>query len=72
MSDLVERLRAYRPTNEWGDGVHHMICDEAAAEIERLREALEQIAAGNFGKHESWQAKRARRALAKENASAEG
>lgn len=37
---LTSRLRAYRPTNEWGDGVHHVICDEAAAEIERLRGLL--------------------------------
>lgn len=34
--DLVGRLRAYRPPNEWGDGVNHVICDEAAARIEAL------------------------------------
>ncbi len=34
--DLVGRLRSYRPTNEWGDGVHHVICTEAAARIEAL------------------------------------
>ena len=43
---IVERLRAYRPTSEWGDPIHHVICDEAAATIaaqaaenERLRAA---------------------------------
>ncbi|WP_454798609.1 hypothetical protein [Novosphingobium lindaniclasticum] len=39
-SDLVERLREYRPRDEWGDGVHHVICTEAADEIERLAVAL--------------------------------
>lgn len=34
---LVERLRAYRSFDEWNDnGCRHSICDEAAAEIERL------------------------------------
>lgn len=33
---LVERLRSYRPTNEWGDPCHHVICDAAASAIERL------------------------------------
>jgi len=28
---MCERLAAYRPQNEWGDGVRHVICDEAAA-----------------------------------------
>jgi len=28
--ELAARLLAYRPTDEWGDGVHHVICDEAA------------------------------------------
>lgn len=48
--DLIERLRVYRPWDEWGDGCHHVICDEAAdrlealsAENERLRRALEPI-----------------------------
>lgn len=40
MVDLVERLRTYRPANEWGDGVEHTICNEAADEIERLRAAM--------------------------------
>lgn len=41
MSDsLVERLRSYRPTNEWGDDVHHVICDEAAARIQALETSL--------------------------------
>lgn len=30
---LVERLRTYRPANEWGDPVHHTICDEAASRL---------------------------------------
>lgn len=49
--DLVGRLRAYRPPNEWGDGVNHVICDEAAARIEaleaenrKLREAIKPFA----------------------------
>lgn len=33
---LKERLKTYRPTNEWGDPVHHMIVDEALARIEEL------------------------------------
>ncbi|MUO77668.1 hypothetical protein GOZ78_01975 [Agrobacterium vitis] len=40
--DIVERLRTYRPTDEWGDGVHHTICDEAANEITRLSNELRQ------------------------------
>lgn len=40
MDDLVERLRSYRPTNEWGDGIHHVICDEAAARIQALETSL--------------------------------
>ena len=47
---LVKRLRAYRPTNEWGDGVHHTICDEAADTITELLEALEAIVA-HFDTH---------------------
>lgn len=39
--ELVRRLEAYRPTNEWGDPVHHVIIDEAAACI---REMVEKIA----------------------------
>jgi len=31
---LVAKLLAYRPTNEWGDGVHHVICTEAATALE--------------------------------------
>lgn len=37
-ADLIERLEAYRPTNEWGDPVHHVIADEAAACIRELVE----------------------------------
>lgn len=43
MSDIVPRLRAYRPFNEWGDGVRHTICDEAADEIERLRSRVAEL-----------------------------
>jgi len=32
-SALIERLEKYCPTNEWGDKVHHTICDEAAAAL---------------------------------------
>lgn len=35
--DIAARLRRYRPRDEFGDPVKHTICDEAAAEIERLR-----------------------------------
>ena len=48
MSDLLslaERLRAYRPMNEWGDGVHHVICDEAADAIEALLTERDEAAA---------------------------
>jgi len=39
MTDIVERLRTFdtRKMDAWG------ICDEAADEIERLREALRKI-----------------------------
>lgn len=37
--DISQRLLQYRPTDEWGNPVHHTICDEAAREIERLRNA---------------------------------
>lgn len=30
---LVERLETYRSRNEWGDPVHHTICDEAATAL---------------------------------------
>jgi hypothetical protein len=43
MTELVQRLRDYRPTNEWGDGVHHVICDEAADEIQRLRAGIKRL-----------------------------
>jgi len=33
---LADRLRTYRPTDEWGDGVHHAICTEAADTIAAL------------------------------------
>ncbi|WP_113132718.1 hypothetical protein [Rhizobiales bacterium] len=37
MSDLAERLRRYRPRDDWGVGEHHTICDEAAEHIEQLQ-----------------------------------
>ncbi len=37
LNDIAARLRRYRPRDEFGDPVKHTICDEAAAEIERLR-----------------------------------
>lgn len=37
-ADLIERLESYRPTNEWGDPIHHAIIDEAAACIRALVE----------------------------------
>ena len=42
---LEERLRKYRPTDEWGDGVRHVICDDAADLIEALRTRAEQAEA---------------------------
>ena len=36
--ELAGRLEAYRPTNEWGDPVHHVITDEAAACIREMVE----------------------------------
>ena len=35
-SGLVNRLRSYRPADEWGDPVHHVICDSAANRIQSL------------------------------------
>ncbi len=43
MVDLIERLRGYRPQNEWGDGVKHTICNEAADEIERLHAGIKRL-----------------------------
>lgn len=42
MADLVERLKRYCPRDEYGDPTRHPICDEAAAEIERLRRELDE------------------------------
>ena len=39
--DLIERLRAYRPRDEWGDGCRHFICDEAADRLEALSAEVE-------------------------------
>ncbi|MBX4889824.1 hypothetical protein [Rhizobium bangladeshense] len=44
-SDIIERLRRYRPTDEWGDGVHHMICDEAASALTRAKAEVEWLQA---------------------------
>lgn len=46
MDDMVERLRSYRPTNEWGDGIHHVICTEAAARITELETSLAEAEGG--------------------------
>ena len=40
--ELVGRLESYRPTNEWGDPVHHAIIDEAAACIREMVEKGER------------------------------
>lgn len=39
--EIVERLKKYRPPNNWGDRSHHTICDEAASTIASLAAALE-------------------------------
>ena len=57
MTDIVERLRRWGgPTRPYGSISD--TCDEAAARIERLRAALEQINVG-----EGWAALIARAAL---------
>jgi hypothetical protein len=43
VSDIVERLRAYAKNQARWVNIEDT-CEEAAAEIERLREALERIA----------------------------
>lgn len=40
MSDLVERLRTYTHEDNDGYSISHIICDEAADEITRLRQQL--------------------------------
>lgn len=40
MQALIERLEKYSPTNEWGDKVHHTICDEAAMALRDLTELV--------------------------------
>jgi hypothetical protein len=53
MTDIVERLKGYRTVNRDYDGYeHHVICDEAAAEITRLRALVEEMgkALGPFAK----------------------
>jgi hypothetical protein len=41
-SEIVQRLRKYRPTDDWGQPCQHTICDEAADHIEALEAALKQ------------------------------
>lgn len=66
MSDIVERLRRYSyrqgTEDEQGQLIHELASDlhEAADEIERLRDALEDIA-GYTGR--SWAKDKARKAL---------
>lgn len=45
MTDLVQRLRDYWTEDETHFEIRHSICDEAADEIERLRERAEQAEA---------------------------
>lgn len=43
ISDIVERLREYRPTDEWGVGVRHTMCDEAADYIEAMERRIAEL-----------------------------
>jgi hypothetical protein len=54
MTDIVERLIAYRPTNDWGGGVHHTICTEAAGEIKSLRARAEKAEADHQQSSREW------------------
>lgn len=54
MSDLLERLRRYRPRDDWGVGEHHTICDEAAGEIERLSRELAELREMSVDKARAW------------------
>jgi len=36
VAGLVERLKTYRPCDEWGQPIHHTICDEAANALTAL------------------------------------
>lgn len=36
LMELVGRLESYRPTNEWGDPIHHVIIDMLDSEVERF------------------------------------
>ncbi|WP_313350206.1 hypothetical protein [Paracoccus sp. (in: a-proteobacteria)] len=40
MTTWLSGYATNRDRDEWGDPVHHVICDEAADEIARLRAAL--------------------------------
>ena len=44
MSDIVERLRAFEGSDELGNG-DFAVCEEAAAEITRLRAELARVTA---------------------------
>lgn len=59
VGELVERLRGYRPANEWGDPVQHTICDEAASALARVakerdeaRATLDEVCLSN---RQEWQ-----------------
>ncbi|ANL02638.1 hypothetical protein [Rhizobium phage RHEph18] len=44
-SEIVQRLRKYRPTDDWGQPCQHTICDEAADHIEALETAAKAVIA---------------------------
>lgn len=59
VAGVVERLRGYRPANEWGDPVQHTICDEAASALARVakerdeaRATLDEVCLSN---RQEWQ-----------------
>lgn len=56
MADLVERLKRYCPRDEYGDPTRHPICDEAAAEIERLQRELSELRSVSTDKATAWDA----------------
>lgn len=44
-SEIVNRLRKYRPNDEWGLPGRHTICDEAADRIEALERKVAELEA---------------------------
>src|SRR5690606_30833240 len=59
---LVERLQSYRSRNEWGDPVHHTICDEAAtallslsARCGEMERALDGLLLRYFSSKQNWE-----------------